>query len=630
MWKYALSFILVLGLGAVIFTGDGDNDPQPAPLSPDAEMQMKHATMQQDMRVTGELCRQQCSLELQRVLREQGQASSDGKLKGLKMLQVSHPHMEQLIWSSAGEALDRGINVGELDESTRKLAMPELQKAKQAADQGQVYQSAPLQSNGTTYFVVGVPSENRDAAMLGVVKQSIVDSVKDQELRHLRLVTFPEDDRYKIEAVDSATLQERHVRHPEHNQGASHYHVNQVVVRFQNDPSSADLSRIQSDIGSTHPYQKLGYTYVFESDRMAAGDLMNYFQRWNAVYTEPHYLYLPNDTTEDAGSDDIHVADPARSLITPNDALYRRYQWNLPLIDTERGWGVSRGSRNVTVAVVDTGIDLNHSDLTPQLVSGMNVVNTSTPPYDDVGHGTHVAGVIGALVNNNLGVAGMSWYNNIMPVKVLAANGAGTTYAVAQGIIWATDHGADVINLSLGNYAESNFLHDAIRYAYDHDVVLVAASGNDNTDRPGYPAAYPEVLAVAATDAQRNKASFSNYGDYIDVAAPGVTIASTYPNNQYAALSGTSMASPHVAALAGLIRSVNPSLSNEEVMDIMRNTAQDVGLQGRDHYFGYGLVDVEAALRSAAGTDPVTPREQPEDYTWLQRLWDLLQGRFAQ
>jgi subtilisin family serine protease len=203
------------------------------------------------------------------------------------------------------------------------------------------------------------------------------------------------------------------------------------------------------------------------------------------------------------------------------------------------------------------------------------------------------------LVNNEEGVAGISWYNNILPVKVLDETGAGSTYSVAQGIIWATDQGAKVINMSLGNYAEAKFLHDAIRYAFDRDVVLVAASGNDNTNQPGYPAAYPEVFAVAATDAEGRKAPFSNYGDCIDVAAPGVSIASTYPGNHYAALSGTSMASPHVTALAALIRSANPQLTNVEVMDIMRQTATDLGEPGKDIYFGYGQIDIARALAQA-------------------------------
>ncbi|MFK7693427.1 S8 family peptidase [Paenibacillus sp. HJGM_3] len=251
------------------------------------------------------------------------------------------------------------------------------------------------------------------------------------------------------------------------------------------------------------------------------------------------------------------------------------------------------------MAVVDTGVDLTHTDLREHLIGGYNVVKEGTDPQDDVGHGTHVAGVISALVNNGEGVAGMTWYNKIMPVKVLDETGAGNTYSVAQGIIWATDHGAKVINMSLGNYADAQFLHDAIKYAYDRDVVLIAASGNDNTAQPGYPAAYPEVFAVAATDSNKQKASFSNYGDYIDAAAPGVNIASTYPKNQYAALSGTSMASPHVTALAALIRSVNPLLKNTEVMEILRKSASDLGTPGKDNYFGYGQIDVAKALEMA-------------------------------
>lgn len=158
-----------------------------------------------------------------------------------------------------------------------------------------------------------------------------------------------------------------------------------------------------------------------------------------------------------------------------------------------------------------------------------------------------------------------------------------------------------MINLSLGNYADSQFLHDAIKYAYDRDVVIVSASGNDNTERPGYPAAYEEVIAVAATNAAGERASFSNYGDYIDVAAPGESIASTYPDNQYAALSGTSMASPHVAALAGLVRSLNPALTNKEVTALLTSNAIDLGTAYHDKYYGWGQVDIYRTLQAAGG-----------------------------
>jgi len=639
MWKYALSFALLLAFGALLLPRN-EGTPRIAGLTPAEELKVKQTTLSQDMKLTDDLCRTQCSLELYRVLNQVEHQSAEAKLDGLKALQQEHPHMEKLILVSRGKSMDEGIQSGAAefgDEKTKTTVQNELKLAKQKTDNGESYQSAPFQHNGATHFVIGVPSNDSDTALLGVVKQTILNEVENHQLKNLRIVTYPADNHYKIESVDAKTLQDVKVTHPEHNQGTSHYHVNQVVVRFKQDPSPAELAQIQSELGTSH-YRKLGYTYVFESKQMEAKQMMDYFHKWNVDYAEPHFLYLTNSAAPDAvtNTDSAQAVskNPAQAaIIRPNDALYQRYQWNLPLIDTELGWAISKGSKDIKVAIVDTGVDLNHPDLKDQLVSGFNVVNNDSPPSDDVGHGTHVAGVVGAIVNNNLGVAGMSWYNRIMPVKVLDQSGAGTTYSVAQGIIWATDHGAKVINMSLGNYADANFLHDAIRYAFDRDVVLIAASGNDNTATPGYPAAYPEVFAVAATDANKNKASFSNYGNYIDVAAPGVSIASTYPNNQYAALSGTSMASPHVTALAALIRSVNPNLKNTEVMQIMRETAQDIGATGKDPYFGHGLIDVVAALKRAESGKPAQSLQSPQNAAkpsypdWTQRLWDRLRGK---
>ncbi|MEK3917453.1 S8 family peptidase [Paenibacillus sp. FSL H7-0331] len=640
MWKYALAFVMVLAFGVLLFPRS--EDPLKfETLSAAAEMQSKKNIMQQDLQVTGELCRSQCSLELDRMLHLKEKETAEAKLTGMQQLQAEHPHMEKLIWTQHSQPLEAGLHSGSLNESIQNQAQAELLKAKTDTEQGKSYQSAPFQANGSTYFVLGVPSENSGEALLGVVKQSILQQVENHQLNNLRIVTYPSDNRYKIESVDSRTLQDVKVNHPEQNEGTSHYHVNQVVVRFKTQPSAADLAQIETDIQASKPYRKLGYTYIFESKQLEAKQLMNYFQKWNIAYVEPHFLYMTNSAVTKNPSGSPQPAASDYTLLTPNDSLYQRYQWNLPAIDTELGWAISKGSKDVPVAIVDTGVDLDHPDLKDQLISGYNVVNSEMSPMDDVGHGTHVAGVIGAIVNNRLGVAGMSWYNPIIPVKVLDQSGAGSTYAVAQGIIWATDHGAKVINMSLGNYADANFLHDAIRYAYDHDVVLIAASGNDNTEQPGFPAAYPEVFAVAATDANRNKASFSNYGDYIDVAAPGVNIASTYPHNQYAALSGTSMASPHVTALAALIRSVNPSLTNKEVMQIMRDTASDAGPAGKDKYFGYGIIDVVAAVKSAVNhkgalaTEKTAPAEPSAhtgvisglDYwsSWAQRLLERMQ-----
>ena len=248
--------------------------------------------------------------------------------------------------------------------------------------------------------------------------------------------------------------------------------------------------------------------------------------------------------------------------------------------------------------MVDTGVDLNHPDLKKRLTKGYNVLEENHFADDDNGHGTHVAGIIASETNNREGVAGLTWYNKIMPIKAVGAEGYGTSFDIAKGIIWAVDHGADVINMSLGNYQSSSWLKEAIDYAYNRDVVLIAAAGNENTSRPSFPASYPQVLSVAAIDYTGNRASFSNFGDYIDVAAPGDLIASTYLNQQYASLSGTSMASPHVAGLAGLLRSVNPDLSNRDVMQIIENTAFDLGMPGKDFEFGSGLIDVQHALKT--------------------------------
>lgn len=561
------------------------------PLSAAQEQQMKIQTVKQDMNATAALCAAECARNLHKLMLQN--ASSQEKKGNLKHMMSMHKQMIYVKWVNKGHQLVRGklpAGAGAAD-----LMKSHLKQGDAAIAEGKPYTSPPITANGQTYLVIAVPDERRKGdGIAGVVHQNVINQVERHQKRNLRLIPYPSEGRYKIESVLPNSTTDITVKDGEDNGDASHYHVNEVVVKFNRQPSGDELSRIKKDI-SAHSVKKLGATYIFRSRKLEAKPLMRYFsQSWNPQYVEPHYLYLTNE------------AD-----IVPNDALYAKYQWNLPSIETEKGWNLSKGSEKVIVAVLDTGVQADHPDLSGKLLTGKNIVDGSQAPDDDVGHGTHVAGIIAASVNNGEGVAGLSWYNKVLPVKVLDSSGAGSTYSVAEGIIWATDHGAKVINMSLGNYAQAEFLHDAIKYAYERDVVLVAASGNDNTERPGFPAAYPEVFAVASTDADGAKSSFSNYGDYIDVAAPGASIASTYPGSQYAALSGTSMASPHVAALAGLIRSINPGLSNEEVMTIMRESAQDLGDAGRDNYFGYGQIDVVHALEKARNS-AVSLQQFPE------------------
>ena len=648
-------------------------ESRPSVMSAEQEKRLKLEAVRRDAEATAQLCTLECSKEF-RALR------ADAGKEKLRRLLKHHPQMAYVrLTASGGKTTEAGaMPQGGGAQDTWDV---QLAKAEREARAGRAYVSDPIRRNGHRYLVLGVPAAEGSGTVAGIIRQDIVDEVERRQQQFLRLVPYPAEGRYKTESAKPNSTEDITVRTGEDNGSASHYHINEAVVRFRQDPTDAELRTIMEEIDGAS-VRKLGYAHVFTSRSMETEELIAYFrERWNPVYVEPHYLYLANglrgsaadaenglsrdaaqggsvgagradgsvgaDRADGSGRADGSVgavradgsgradgsvgavradrsgrtdgskrsdrsgrsdlggfqarADDAGESIVPNDQLYAPYQWNLPAIQTERGWALSRGSDDIVIAVLDTGVQLDHPDLQGRIAEGVNLVGEGAPE-DDVGHGTHVAGIIAATVNNGEGVAGLSWRGRIMPVKVLDSTGSGTAYSVAEGIIWATDHGADVINMSLGNYASAEFLHDAIRYAYDRGVVLVAASGNDNTDQPGYPAAYPEVFAVAATDAGDNKAPYSNYGDYIDAAAPGDAIASTYPGSQYAALSGTSMASPHAAALAGLIKSVNPDLTNEEVMDIMRKTAVDLGDKGRDVYFGYGRIDVMRALEAAEQT----------------------------
>ncbi len=591
MWKWWLTGALALAVTLIVLP---DNHPDGSPqtemgMTAAEELNMKQSILKEDQRLTDQLCRSACLRDYKKILGKLEQKQAN-RTELLKSALEEHPHWRDLHWISLNEPEAKWTEALDLN-SKHKLLKAQYKLALDQVKKGEPYQSKPINVHGTDHFVLAIPSVQGDQALIGLVDQHILKDTHVEQKKNLRIVPYPSEHRPHMTAIDSDSYQKVEVEHPEDNEDTSHYYHGEVVVKFKTDPTSSQLKQIRDDIAAIK-LEKLGYTYVFQSSNLSVDALMDYFNDQPIEYVEPHFLYMTNQ--QQAPND----ADAA----VPNDPLYTEYQWNLPIIETEAGWSYSQGSKDQIVAVIDTGVDLDHPDLRNRLTQGYDFVSENDVPDDDVGHGSHVAGVISAAVNNAEGVAGMSWYNPIMPVKVLDATGAGSTYTVAQGIIWATDHGARVINLSLGNYAEAEFLHDAIKYAFDHDVVLIAATGNDNTSSPGYPAAYPEVLAVSATDPQKMRAVFSNYGDYIDVVAPGVNIASTYMQQQYAALSGTSMASPHVAALAGMIRSVNPLLKNTEVMDIIRQTATDLGTSGRDAEFGYGQIDVKRALEAAMNT----------------------------
>ena len=315
-------------------------------------------------------------------------------------------------------------------------------------------------------------------------------------------------------------------------------------------------------------------------------------------YAEPDYIATTADTI-------------------PNDPAWV-YQYGLVAIHAPQGWDDNTGSPSVTIAIVDTGVDLTHPDLAGKIVPGYDFVNSDNIPQDDNGHGTHVAGIAAAITNNGIGVAGVSWGARIMPVKVLDASGSGSIDNVALGIIWAAENGADVINLSLGCGVLTCptlplTLEAAVNFAYGKGVTLVAAAGNLNSDFVYYPARLPHVIAVAATDQSNHRWLLSNFGPEVDVSAPGSGIYSTYRGNIYSYLSGTSMSTAFVSGLAAILRGLPNYSSPDQVTGALETSALDLGTPGRDDLYGFGLIQVDAAINAfqATPTPTFTPTSTP-------------------
>lgn len=327
-------------------------------------------------------------------------------------------------------------------------------------------------------------------------------------------------------------------------------------------------------------------------------------------YVEPNYI--------------VHA-----KTIVPNDPSFS-LQWGIPKVKANLVWDMSNNSDSVVIAIIDTGISLDHEDLVEMIwhnskedsaanrnngidddnngfiddYQGWNFVSKNNNPKDAAGHGTHVAGIAAAAANNSNGIAGIAWNSKIMAIKVLNDNGIGTDGDIIDGIRYAADNGAKIINLSFGQLSSSDSLDEAVQYAYNKGCIIVAAAGNDGVSNFEYPASFNNVISVASTDKNNQRSSFSNFNNMVDVCAPGGDgepsdrgdIYSCVPGNSYGYRNGTSMSVPLVSGLAALHLYKNPSWTNTQVVNQIINTADDLGTAGRDDYFGFGKINVARAL----------------------------------
>lgn len=322
---------------------------------------------------------------------------------------------------------------------------------------------------------------------------------------------------------------------------------------------------------------KLGVYRVELPKGKTIGEATDYFRSQPSVeFVEPNYI--------------------RHAFYTPNDPMFPQ-QWNLQKISAPTGWDVCRISTKVYIAIVDTGISTNQTDLTKVVLPGRDFVNNDFDPNDDNGHGTHCAGIAAGIGDNGIGTIGVGFGALLLPVKVLDSSGSGSDVNVANGIIWAADNRAKVISLSLGGPAYSQALQDAVIYAVNKGCVVVAAAGNSPTPNPQYPAFFEECIAVASTDVNDAISYFSTFGTWVDTAAPGENILSTLPNNAYGSYSGTSMAAPQVSGLAALLFAQLGT--NSQVATIRSRIVGNCDLIAGVN--GMGRINVRKALLNSGG-----------------------------
>ncbi|MBD1901495.1 S8 family peptidase [Trichocoleus sp. DQ-A3] len=367
-----------------------------------------------------------------------------------------------------------------------------------------------------------------------------------------------------------------------------------IVLDFREDVPAEVVQEQVRSLGAQYnsEFSESDQLYIIKGDRNLLKTLKKSPLAKKTEYIEPNYVY--------------------KALEVPNDPEYSK-QWNLRSINVESAWDETKGA-GMTVAVIDTGISRVPDLKDTKFVQGYDFVNNRDQADDDNGHGTHVGGTVAQATNNGYGVAGIAYEASLMPLKVLSAEGGGTVADIAEAIKFAADNGADVINMSLGGGGESQVMQEAIDYAYNKGVVIVAAAGNSNENSASYPARYPHVIGVSAIDSAGEKAFYSSYGAGVDISAPGGAITEENPSGgilqetisydengklipTFAAFQGTSMASPHVAGVAALVKASGVT-EPEEVLGVLKKSARVIS-DDPLNYFGAGHLDASAAVKLA-------------------------------
>ncbi|MFW6016028.1 MAG: S8 family serine peptidase [bacterium] len=377
----------------------------------------------------------------------------------------------------------------------------------------------------------------------------------------------------------------------------------QSVEDFEEEYNLISISSLQREDGHIVKYKA-------QEDSNLNELIERYNDKEDIAWAEPNYIYHPT--------------------AIPEDQYYDNYQWDMVNMNMEAAWDITKGDKSVIVAVIDTGIVPNHPDLKDNLLQGADFVGgvnrhpissynqTDNDPTDTTtradggSHGTHVAGTIGAVTNNKVGVAGVNWDLKILPIRALRKQG-GSSWDIVEGIYYAIDQGVDVINMSFGGNGRSSYQQEAIKKAVESGITVVAATGNENS-AVYYPAAFPETIAVGSVGKNNSRAAYSNYGPEVDLVAPGgnysESIVSTwgyYENGNsipaYTGMIGTSMAAPHVSGVAALLYAIGVS-DPEEIKERLINTARDLGTPGKNNEYGHGIVDAYGALLNKKVLNP--------------------------